>query len=178
MGTSRDSKMCSLLPELYEDWAFMRGEFIFWLYQWNKSYWVWHAESLGSVSGQSTTLSFFYKKVRFRLRLSFLKFFPKWGWNFLRTFLIFSQKSGWDFLIFPQKSGWDFLIFSQKSGLDFLIFPQSQGWNFLIFDGKIIVTSGRSNTFGLFGLDDNIFYFSLVHLYNFLKFFVPNFIHY
>ena len=124
------------------------------------------------------TLSFFYKKVRFRLRLSFLKFFPKWGWNFLSTFLIFSQKSGWDFLIFPQKSGWDFLIFSQKSGLDFLIFPQSQGWNFLIFDGKIIVTSGRSNTFGLFGLDDNIFYFSLVHLYNFLKFFVPNFIHY
>ena len=136
--------------------------------------------AINQLSSQSVqnTLSFFYKKVRFRLRLSFLKFFPKWGWNFLSTFLIFSQKSGWDFLIFPQKSGWDFLIFSQKSGLDFLIFPQSQGWNFLIFDGKIIVTSGRSNTFGLFGLDDNIFYFSLVHLYNFLKFFVPNFIHY
>ena len=29
MGTSRDSKMCSLLPELYGDWAFMHEEFIF-----------------------------------------------------------------------------------------------------------------------------------------------------
>ena len=64
---------------------------------------------------------FFYKKVTFRLRLSFLKIFPKWGWNFLNTFLIFSQKSGWDFLIFPESQGWDFIIILSDTGLDFFI---------------------------------------------------------
>ena len=61
------------------------------------------------------TLSFFYKKVTFRLRLGFLKFFQKWGWNFLSGFLIFFPKLRLRFLNFPFRSWLIFLTCTKFS---------------------------------------------------------------